>query len=286
MANFTASPAVIKQWKDMEKKELSFLEKQFEDGMASISGTIQDKIPAQFETTLKNMFAKAFALVFEKGTAVIEKSYRKEKHHETFLKNSFMHSIKDNKRSMSAFSRHAGLTRVKNVLLSGVEGIGLGAFGVAVPDLPLFTAMIMKSVYETALSYGYEYESDEERLFILKLIETSALHGEDLYRADKELNRWIHSGRPLSRSLDEQITATSDALAVSLLTTKAIQNIPVVGILGGSYNLIFINNLTAYADLKYKRRFLFSKMTPKTENPSGKSRTAPSLEGETHLLKE
>ncbi|MBR2779314.1 MAG: EcsC family protein [Firmicutes bacterium] len=283
MATFTASPAVIKQWKDMEKKELSFLEKQYEDGIAAISGSINKKIPDKFEGTLKTMFSKAFALVFEKGTAVIEKSYSKDRHNEKYLKNSFMHSIRDNARTMSAFSRHAGLTRAKNVLISGVEGIGLGVFGVALPDIPLFTAMIMKSVYETALSYGYEYESDEERLFILKLIETSALHGEELFRSDKELNRWIHAGRPLNRTMEEQITAASDALAMDLLTSKAIQNIPVLGVLGGSYNVIFINNLTAYADLKYKRRVLFSKMTrgeadSKSGTPGRKKQALPEEE--------
>ena len=282
MANFTASPAVIKQWKDMEKKELSFLEKQFEDSLAAISGPINEKIPKKFEASLKNMFAKAFALVFEKGTGVIEKSYRKDKHQETFLKNSFMQNIRDNSKSMSAFSRHAGLTRAKNVLISGVEGIGLGVFGVAIPDIPLFTAMIMKSVYETALSYGYDYETEEERMFILKLIETSTLHGDELYKADKELNRWIHAGRPFGRTLNEQVTATSDALALDLLTSKAIQKIPVVGMLGGSYNLIFINNLTTYADLKYKRRFLFSKMSPGKAGPTDTETRA--LEGAERLL--
>lgn len=275
MANYTASPAIIKQWKDMEKKELSFLEKQYEDSMSSISDTVNSKIPDKFEASLKSMFSKAFALIFEKGTGVIEKSYSRNKHNETFMKNSFMHSIKDNTKSASAFSRHAGLTRAKNVVLSGVEGIGLGLFGVAVPDIPLFTAMIMKSVYETSLSYGYDYDKPDERMFILKLIETSTLHGDELYHSDKELNRWIHSGRSFSRTMEEQISASSDALAIDLLTSKAIQKIPVVGVLGGSYNVVFINNLTTYADLKYKRRFLFSQMQPGTSDSDRERKKLP-----------
>lgn len=260
MASYTGSPAVIRQWKSMEKKELSYLEKQYESGISALSGTITEKIPEKFDASLKGMFAKAFSLIFEKGTAVIEKTYRKEKHAETYQKNEFMHAMHDSANSAAAFSRHAGLTRTKNLAISGVEGIGLGIFGVAVPDIPLFTAMIMKSVYETALSYGYDYERPEERLFILKLIETSTLHGDELFRADREINRWIHAGRPFSTTLEDQIKRTSDALAMDLLASKAVQNIPVVGVLGGSYNVIFINNATKYADLKYKRRFLFAKM--------------------------
>ena len=270
MASFTGSPGVIRQWKAMEKKEIAYLERQYESGISSISDSITEKIPEKFDATLKNMFAKAFSLIFEKGTAVIEKTYRKEKHSETYQKNEFLHAMHDSPGSAAAFSRHAGVTRAKNVAISGVEGIGMGLFGVAMPDIPIFTAMIMKSIYETALSYGFDYEQPEERMFLLKIIETSTLHGGELYRADKELNRWIHAGKPFDRTLEEQIRSTSDALAMDLLAAKTVQNIPVVGVLGGSYNVIFIRNLTTYADLKYKRRFLFAKMR-RSDQPAKKS---------------
>lgn len=39
-------------------------------------------------------------------------------------------------------------------MISGVEGVGLGLLGIGLPDIPLFTAVILKSVYEIALSYG------------------------------------------------------------------------------------------------------------------------------------
>lgn len=261
MAKFTASPAIKKQWRAMEKKELSFLEKQFETGTSVISDAVEAKMPEKFQETLKNLFSKAFDLIFEKGTDVIEKTYRKGRHDAAFRQNTLEHELNETKTTAGSFARHSGAARTKNMIISGFEGIGFGAFGVAVPDIPIFTAMILKSVYETALSYGYDYRSDEERLFILKIIETSTLHGDDLYHSDKAINKWIHAGKPLDISIDEQIKKTSDSLAFDLLTSKMIQKIPVVGILGGTYNIIFIKNLTAYADLKYKRRFLFSKMT-------------------------
>lgn len=263
MAHFTGSPAVVKQWKTMEAKELSFLQRQYEDGASEISDAVMSKVPEKFDATLKTMFAKAFALIFEKGTGVIEKTYRKNRHTEVFNRNAEKHEEVENKMTTGAFSLHSGLTRAKNVVIAGVEGLGFGAFGIALPDIPVFTALIMKSVYETALSYGYEYESDEERLFILKLIEASTLHGDELYAADKAINRWIHAGKAFPETLEEQIKRTSDALAISLLASKAVQNIPVAGMLGGTYNVIFINNVTTYADCKYKRRFLFTKLQKK-----------------------
>ena len=38
----------------------------------------------------------------------------------------------------------------------------MGALGVGIPDIPVFTGVILKSIYEVAMSYGFEYESDFE----------------------------------------------------------------------------------------------------------------------------
>ena len=55
-------------------------------------------------------------------------------------------------------------------MVSGAAGMGMGLFGVALPDIPLFTAMLLKSLYEVALSYGYNYDELGEKYFILLLI--------------------------------------------------------------------------------------------------------------------
>lgn len=52
-------------------------------------------------------------------------------------------------------------------MVSGVAGVGMGILGVGLPDIPVFTGMVLKSIYEIALSYGCEYESEGERRFIL-----------------------------------------------------------------------------------------------------------------------
>ena len=40
---------------------------------------LEEKIPPKLQGTLDAAFAKAFALIFEKGTGVIEKTYQQEK---------------------------------------------------------------------------------------------------------------------------------------------------------------------------------------------------------------
>ena len=42
----------------------------------------------------------------------------------------------------------------------------MGVLGIGLPDIPVFTGMILKNIYETALQYGYSYESREEKYFI------------------------------------------------------------------------------------------------------------------------
>ena len=50
-----------------------------------------------------------------------------------------------------------------NLAVTTVEGIGLGAVGVGMPDIVLFLGILLKGVYETALNYGFDYESRQEQ---------------------------------------------------------------------------------------------------------------------------
>lgn len=59
-------------------------------------------------------------------------------------------------------------------------GLGLGVLGIGLPDIALFTGLMLKSVYETALSFGFEYDSEEEKKFILRLIAGAMAYGEEL----------------------------------------------------------------------------------------------------------
>jgi len=40
---------------------------------------------------------------------------------------------------------------------------------------------------------------------------------------------------------------------------KFLQGVPVVGAVGGAYDVIYLKQITDYASLKYKRRFLTKK---------------------------
>ena len=252
-----------KEWTALEKKEARYLMRRREEKTSSaLQQKLEEKIPEKLEETLNTAFIKAFDLVFEKGTGLIEKTYNKDQQKTDYQVREYAAGLKESRKTVKAFGRQSQGTRMKNLMISGVEGVGLGLLGIGLPDIPLFTAVILKSVYEIALSYGFEYESEKEQWFILKMIETALKKGEELERNNSLLNAWIDQngiGKTV-KGRKEQSKETAAALAEALLYMKFLQGIPVVGVAGGAADTVYLKKITDYAELKYKRRFLRKKI--------------------------
>lgn len=252
-----------KEWTALEKKEARYLMRRREEKTSSaLQQKLEEKIPEKLEETLNTAFIKAFDLVFEKGTGLIEKTYNKGQQKTDYQVREYAAGLKESRKTVKAFGRQSQGTRMKNLMISGVEGVGLGLLGIGLPDIPLFTAVILKSVYEIALSYGFEYESEKEQWFILKMIETALKKGEELERNNSLLNAWIDQNGigETVKGRKEQSKETAAALAEALLYMKFLQGIPVVGAAGGAADTVYLKKITDYAELKYKRRFLRKKI--------------------------
>ena len=252
-----------KEWTALEKKEARYLMRRREEKTSSaLQQKLEEKIPEKLEETLNTAVIKAFDLVFEKGTGLIEKTYNKDQQKTDYQVREYAAGLKESRKTVKAFGRQSQGTRMKNLMISGVEGVGLGLLGIGLPDIPLFTAVILKSVYEIALSYGFEYESEKEQWFILKMIETALKKGEELERNNSLLNAWIDQNGigETVKGRKEQSKETAAALAEALLYMKFLQGIPVVGVAGGAADTVYLKKITDYAELKYKRRFLRKKI--------------------------
>ena len=252
-----------KEWTALEKKEARYLMRRREEKTSSaLQQKLEEKIPEKLEETLNTAYIKAFDLVFEKGTGLIEKTYNKDQQKTDYQVREYAAGLKESRKTVKAFGRQSQGTRMKNLMISGVEGVGLGLLGIGLPDIPLFTAVILKSVYEIALSYGFEYESEKEQWFILKMIETALKKGEELERNNSLLNAWIDQNGigETVKGRKEQSKETAAALAEALLYMKFLQGIPVVGVAGGAAVTVYLKKITDYAELKYKRRFLRKKI--------------------------
>lgn len=265
---------IEKEWQRVLKAEQTYLNRNLQEKTSGWQAKISGFVPDKLESTLNTAFYKAFELIFDKGTGVIEKTYQKEKKQQNYKINEYAAEVRDNRQSLRAFGREANAGRCLNMAVSAVEGVGMGVLGLGLPDIPLFLGVLLKSIYELALSYGFSYETEEEQIFILKVIETALSHGNDLAEQNMELNLWMREKAEASEdSLDqcgtqnrsftgtrsEQIRRTSDALARELLYLKFVQGMPVVGMVGGLSDLVYQKKVSDYAAIKYKRRFLENK---------------------------
>ena len=60
---------------------------------------------------------------------------------------------------------------------------------------------------------------------------------------------------------DMQIKMTAKALSKEMLYTKFLQGQLIIGIAGGIFDPIYVNRISNYAVLKYRRRFLRNKVS-------------------------
>lgn len=245
-----------KEWEKLEKQEAAYLAKRMEKTDSKMTQFLEKKVPSNLQNTLDGAFSKAFYAVFEKGTGVIEKTYKKEELQKSYQINEYAAQVRGNRKSLKAFSKKASGAGNVNLLLSGVSGIGLGVLGIGLPDIVLFTGLMLKSVYEIALNFGFDYENENEKRFILLIIRGALSHGTDLEEINSEVNFYIENGSYYSEmNMDDCIKETAGCLSKELLYMKFLQGIPIVGAAGGAYDAIYMNQVVKYAELKYRRRF-------------------------------
>ena len=267
MALFTRKSPWEKEWEDLQRKESKFAEKRQAGPTSVLINKLDRFVPEKLSGTLNAAFFKGFEVIFEKGTGVIEKTYNKNKKEKDFQMNTYATELGADRKSVRQFTRQAKSTKTTNLLVSTVEGVGLGLAGMGIPDIPLFIAMVLKSVYEIALSYGYRYDTEEEKVFILKLIQVAMMDGEEFLDFNGHFNDLIDQIVADGDSLEgyqvdkvAQMKATAEALSAEMIYTKFLQGTMIVGVAGGIFDPIYVNRISDYAVLKYRRRFLRSKM--------------------------
>lgn len=220
---------------------------------------IEEKIPEKLEQTLCSAFEKGFALIFEKGSAYIEKCCSSAKlqkryhlNEQTLLQDFSSKNIK----KVKATSRGRILF---NKSISTASGAVLGVLGIGLPDIPIIISMILKTVYEIALNYGFDYQSDQERVYILHLIAAAVTTDRQpnlYYNAATQMGYAMDKGEPVSEDMQSAITATAKELSDSMLTAKFIQGIPLVGTIGSVVNYQIIRKVSKVASIQYQKRFL------------------------------
>lgn len=236
-----------KELRRVKNRESELLAKYKYGKRLNLEGLLNRYIPDSLEQTLDAAFNEAFKMIFSKGSAVIGKTFNEKK-----------------LRQSKGTDAETQLLWAKDMLITGVEGTGLGLLGVGLPDIPVFTGMLLRTVYQTALSYQFEYTTKTEQMFILRLIEAALARGQRAELLSNGLDEFMkvidEDGYEYYGSINDQIAKTSKAMSDEMLYLKFIQTIPVVGVAGGVSNPIYLNRIKSYADVKYRKRRLLIRM--------------------------
>lgn len=220
---------------------------------------LEQKLPEKVYDGLQSAFGKAFSLVFRKGGAILEKSYRKEDRLTDHRVSDYVLRHKGRRGELRRMRGAASRSNLANLTLTTVEGVGLGALGIGLPDIVLFITTLLRGIYETALSYGYQYDTPAEQMLILKMMESSLLSGEARETHNAEVDRLlVHMVPEVPQTeLHDQIQETASAFVMDMLLLKFIQGLPVVGLVGGAANPVYYRKVMRYVELKYRKRYLW-----------------------------
>ena len=253
--------ALNKELRAVEKQEKKMQKAFVKAKQPAWKAVLGDKIPKKVYTGLESTFCKGFSLVFNQGRGLIEKSYNKETLQNNHSIRDFAVQLKGGRKELKAVSKSAKRSDGLNMVVTTAEGLALGALGVGMPDIVLFISTLLKGVYETALNYGYDYDTPEEQYMILNMMAASLITGEERIEWDDMIDSLIEEepDAVTQEVLDEQIRETASVFAMDMLILKFIQGMPIVGILGGIANPIYYNRVVKYVQLKYRKRYLLKK---------------------------
>lgn len=254
------------QQRKLIKRELLNLQlqekKMVEDAMKAKTlnwkAALEKKIPEKVYSGLESAFCTGFSLVFKQGRKLIELTYNKEDLQRSHALRDWKVKTTGSRRDLNQMKKSAHKSDALNMAATTAEGVALGALGVGLPDVVLFLTTLLKGIYETAIHYGFEYESRQEQYLILRMMEASLKTGRDWVRCNEKVDELLAVDAIAvdEEVFNQQLKKTASAFAVDMLLLKFIQGTPVIGILGGAANPVYYNKVMKYVQLKYRKRYL------------------------------
>lgn len=249
-----------KEWSNIIRKESAYLNKNYRYKENFIQKNFSEKVPEQLSDTLYSAFSASFRTIFEKGTVAIERTMKLDELENDYKIKEYAYELKQDKKTLKKFGLDVKISNARNVAFSGVKGTTLGALGIGLPDIPILIASIFRGIYKIAVQYGYEFNTSKEQYFILTIIETAFLNGENLDYNNTRLNEFMQNYTiPADYEQEIKIDDISQILSAELIAVKFVQGVPLVGVVGGVYDAFFVDKILKYANIKYQRRFLLDK---------------------------
>ena len=257
-----------RQLNEIRFRELEvFADSAKEDAPATgLMAKVEARIPPKLVDSMDEAFYLAFQMLFEKGTRLLRLTFSEKRlRGERFIREYYLKQDPNEERILS-FHKSARSGGIVNTVLATVEGFVMGLFGMGLPDIPILMSLLLRTVYTTALRYGYRFDNPRERYYILLVLSAALAKGSERKtysdRAD-QVGRAIDAGELQRFDLDEQMRETAKALARSMLVVKFIQTTSIIGVVGGVQNYAASRKVAVMANLKYQKRFLQRKKAEK-----------------------
>ncbi len=243
----------------IEQKERKYLEK------AAIGSGLTQKlsIPEKAKEALTRAFAKGLALVLDKGDGLILRGVDADKIRRIFETQNQTAHPKLHAKQIRAAGAQARQIRRKGAGAALAEGAALGILGIGLPDIPIFLGVLLRGVYQIALSYGAQIHTEDERVYLLLLLSCAAAPSREKQVRLDRLAKQLISGEAISETRQFVQQEAAEALAQGMLTIKFIQGLPLIGVVGGVYNLPLYRRITGYAELAYQKRYLWKRTMKK-----------------------
>lgn len=257
--------AINYELRDCQEKEQKLL---FEDPFwkkaaskttGSVKAKIEDKIPEKLEDTLNKAFTAAFKMVFQEGKVLIKKTYNEETLKSEYADKRVGVQTKGDRSLIKKLRRPAEKRYFKSLGVAATEGVGLGLLGIGLPDIPILIGNMIRTCTVSAQSHGLDTDRKDEQVYMLMMIRLAAMPVEERAAVNRQLDALgdaIDSGKEIFLDLETEMKETSERLSMTLLFSRFVMGLPVVGVAGGLYNPVIVSQLHQLAEVKYEARLL------------------------------
>lgn len=139
---------------------------------------------------------------------------------------------------------------------AAVRSAGLGLLGIGLPDIPVFTALLLRNMGQIAHGYGCGTGTRRDRLLWLRILDAALTDGPDYPRRAQRAAQAL-AGEPDDPACLPELTGrVAEGLCARLLAAKFLQGIPLAGAAGSLADSRLTASLLDYTALCCNRQYL------------------------------
>ncbi len=221
-----------------------------------------DSLPAVHREGLDLAFSQSLAFLMNPQSNILADFICREDMEARFHQLDRAVDLDPGFQALGHMEREAARLNNMDFSVAALEGLGFGTVGVGSPETVILCALMLRTLYETALVYGFNIDHPWEKDLALMLLSAAFSSGEDAYQEQRELTRVLKGlaeGVTPEIDRDRRLRAAASRMAGSMSLQKFIQGIPVLGAAGMFFNSAAMNRLQTLSRCVYKQRYLCMK---------------------------